>query len=79
MGDIAACCPEKVSRDMGYRSESIARTRDVGPLIIGRGIGVRVKGVTGRDAIVAQQFPTGNAIVPRKSWLPSTFPLFFRV
>ena len=30
-----------------------------------RGIGVGVKGVTGRDAIV-----------PKNSWLPSTFPVF---
>ena len=37
-----------------------------------RGIGVRVQGVTGRDAIVAQQFMKGDTIVPAKSWLPST-------
>ena len=28
----AQTCPEKVSRDMGYRSDSIAVSRDMGPL-----------------------------------------------
>ena len=41
-----------------------------------RGIGVRVKGVTGRDAIVTQLFTKGNAVVPIKSWLSGTSPCF---
>ena len=43
-----------------------------------RGIGVRVKGVTGRDAIVHKMrrnsSQKGNAIVPTKSWLSSNSP-----
>ena len=45
-----------------------------------RGIGVGVQGAAGRDVICSQkatlQFTKGNAIVPIKSWLASTFPCF---
>ena len=45
-----------------------------------RGIGVRVKGFTGRDAIVHKRrrnsSQKGNAIVLIKSWLPSNSPCF---
>ena len=49
MGGIAAFwgsanLPEKVSRDMGYRSDSIAISRDMGPLSL-NGEGPRTMGV----------------------------------
>ena len=53
----SANLPEKVSRDMGYRSDSIAISRDMGPLSCGDGaprlqISVSCRGRTRPDSKV---------------------------